>query len=265
MRPPLRWAVALKHGVDVNLTRADPTTGRIDVRQAPRRVSDFDRNAAEEAIRLRETLGGTVTAVSVGPTPSREALREALAMGADEAVLLELDAEVPSDSGLVAAGLAAFFRSPTGRFDLALFGDGSTDHFSGTVGPRVAALLGLPSLTNARRVEVEGGAVRAVCDRDRSVEELEAGLPAVVTVGQEINTPRSPNFLARAKASQREIRTVPIASLGLSGPAAVPAVVLREASVPRIPRKKIPVSGDTPSEISERLLTYLRQEGIGGP
>ncbi len=87
MSEPLRIWVAVKHGIDVGLTRPEPSSGTVPLATAPRKTSDFDKNAVEEAVRIRERLGGKVTALSVGLPAAREALREALAIGADEAIL----------------------------------------------------------------------------------------------------------------------------------------------------------------------------------
>jgi electron transfer flavoprotein beta subunit len=257
-----RWVVAVKHGIDVNLTRPDPTTGRFDLLRAPRKTSDFDKNAVEEAIRLREKHGGTVQAITVGPPTAREAVRDALALGADEGVMLEVPEDVGLDSRSVAASLAAYFRTPAGRFDLALFGEGSTDHFSGTVGPRVAAELGFPSLSHVRQLIVEGEHVRVLRDLETAVEELESGFPAVVTVGQEINSPRMPTFLSTLKASKKEIRGIPVSALGLDPAVWERPVTTQEASTPNIPRKRIRVAGADPEAIARELVAILHEEGV---
>ncbi|MGC2288258.1 MAG: electron transfer flavoprotein subunit beta/FixA family protein [Thermoplasmata archaeon] len=262
MPPPTRWVVAVKHGIDVNLTRANPTTGRIDLAHAPRKTSDFDKNAVEEAVRLRAKHGGTVTAVTVGTSTAREALRDALSLGADQGVLLLAAEDSVMDSSAVATALAGYFQNPTCRFDLALFGEGSTDHFSGTVGPGVAAHLGLPSLCHVRQLTIEGEHLRVLRDLESGVEELETGLPAVVTVGQEINTPRTPTFLSTLKASKKDIQEIPISSLGLDGTTGPAPVTIQESFVPSMPRKRVRVAGGDAAEVSAALVMALREEGI---
>lgn len=262
MCPPSRWVVAVKHGVDVNLTRADPATGLIDLRHAPRKTSDFDKNAVEEAVRLREKHGGTVTAVTVGSASAREALRDAVALGADDAVLLSVPEESALDSSRVVTALAAYLRLPENGFDLLLLGEGSTDHFSGSVGPGVAGALERPSLSHVRHLSIQGAGVRVRRDLEQGVEEIEADLPAIVTVGQEINTPRLPTFLSTLKASKKEIREVPVASLGLPTPTGGSPASIREARLPRVPRKHLRVPGSDPSSVARELTTLLHQEGI---
>lgn len=252
----------MKHGVDVNLTRADAASGQIDLRRAPRKTSDFDKNAVEEAIRLREKHGGSVTALTVGTTSAREALRDALSLGADDAVLLAVPEESIVDSGVTVRALSAYFQTPAGAFDLAIFGEGSTDHFSGTVGPGVAAALGLPSLCHVRQIQVDGDRLRVRRDIELGVEELETGFPAVATVGQEINSPRLPTFLTTLKASKTEIREVAVASLSPPSDPREGSVLIRDAHVPRMPRKGLRVAGGDPEAIARELLKLLHGEGI---
>lgn len=263
MPGPLRIVVAVKHGIDVALTRPDPSTGAISLANAQRKTSDFDRNAVEEAVRIRERSGATVTAVSVGGAAAREAVRDALAIGADEGVLIAVPDAGATDSRLTARAVSAFLRG-TG-FDLLLLGEGSTDHFSGTVGPRVAAELSIPSVCHVRRLALEPGAVVADRDLESAVESVRVGLPAVVTVGQEINTPRAPTFLSTLKASKKEIRQVPLTELPGLLPTPAPAVRIERAFQPTVPRKQRVLSGASPDALATELLEALRSEGLPLP
>jgi len=257
----LRIWVAMKHGIDVNLTRADRTSGLVRVETAPRKTSDFDKNAVEEAVRVREKHGGTVTAISVGGPAAREALREAVAIGADEAVLVTADEWAQWDTRAVARLLAASSRT-LGGFDLFLLGEGSTDHFAGLVGPRLAGELGCADVAYARRLTVEPDGVLAEKDLEKEVEVVRARFPVVVSVGQEIKTPRLPTFMANLKASKKEIRVMAPAQLGVAADALVPSVVVERVSVPEIPRKQVTVSGASPDEVATRLRDALRAEGV---
>jgi electron transfer flavoprotein beta subunit len=257
----LRIWVAVKHGIDVNLTRADRATGLVRVESAPRKTSDFDKNAVEEAVRIREKHGGVVTAISVGGPAAREALREAVAIGADEAMLVTTEAWAQWDTRAVARLLAAASRK-LGGFDLFLLGEGSTDHFAGLVGPRLAGELGCASAGYARRLTVEPDGVLVERDLEKEVEVVRAKYPVVVTVGQEINTPRLPTFMANLKASKKEVRVVPPADLGIGGEDLAPTVVVERVAVPEIPRKLVTVSGASPDELASRLRDALLGEGV---
>jgi electron transfer flavoprotein beta subunit len=262
MGDELRIGVAVKHGIDVGLVKADPSTGTVDLSSAPRKTSDFDKNAVEEAVRIRERRGkGQVTAISVGAPAARESLREALAIGADEAILVSDPALPQPDTRAVARALAAVYRK-VGGFDLFLFGEGSTDHFSGLVGPRVAGELGIPSLSHVRRLQVQDGEIEVERDLEEEVEVLRARGPVVVTVGQEINTPRLPTFMANLKASKKEIRQWTLTDLGLSGTVLQSHLRTDRVAVPQVPRKRQVLSGSSPEEVAQRLLSVLRSEGV---
>jgi electron transfer flavoprotein beta subunit len=253
--------VAVKHGIDVNLTRADPTSGLVRVDSAPRKTSDFDKNAVEEAVRIREKHGGTVTAISVGGPAAREALREAVAIGADEAILVTADGAAQWDTRTVARLLAATTQK-LGGFDLFLLGEGSTDHFAGLVGPRLAGELRCADIAYARRLTVEPEGVLVERDLEKEVEVVRARYPVVVSVGQEINTPRLPTFMTTLKASKKEIRVVSPSELGAGEELLAPTVVLERVAVPVIPRKLVTLSGASPDEIAGRLTQALRAEGV---
>ncbi len=261
MAEGLRIGVAVKHGVDVALTRADRTTGLVQLSSAPRKTSDFDKNAVEEAVRLRERHGGSVTAISVGGPAAREALREAAAIGADSLVLVTAESWATWDTRAVARLLAAAI-SKLGGFDLFLVGEGSTDHFGGVVGPRVAAELGIPDIAYVRKVTIEGEQVVAEKDLEREVEVVRAHIPALITVGQEINTPRLPTFTANLKASKKEVQILAPQELALATEALAPVVSLERIAVPDIPRKQVAIAGATPDELARRLQSALRDEGV---
>jgi electron transfer flavoprotein beta subunit len=261
MTSGLRIFVGVKHGVDVALTRPDPTSGAVSLEGAPRKTSDFDRNAVEEAVRIRERGGGTVTAISVGAPSAREALRDALAIGADEAVLFTDPASPSLDTRGVARALAATCRT-LGGFDLLLLGEGSTDHFAGLVGPRVAAELDVPDLSYVRRLTLEPGGVVAERDLEQEVEVVYAPFPVVVTVGQEINTPRLPTFMANLKASKKTVRQLGPGEVGLPDGALTPVQTTLRVAVPQVTRKQVTVTGSSPDELAQELLSRLRAEGV---
>ncbi len=261
MAETLRIGVAVKHGVDVTLTRADRATGRVDLAGAPRKTSDFDKNAVEEAVRLREKHGGTVTAITVGGPAAREALREALAIGADEAVLVTAESWSTWDTRAVARLLAGAYRT-LGGFDLFLVGEGSTDHFGGLVGPRMAGELGIAEVASVRKVTIEGRAVLAEKDLEKEVEVVRAKFPVVLTVGQEINTPRLPTFMANLKASKKEAKVLAPPDVGLAPDSLAPVVVVEKVAVPEIPRKQVALAGASAEEIAKGLREALRAEGL---
>jgi len=255
-------AVCVKYIPDVEQVRAD-SEGRLITEGVQMRINDLDKNAVEEAVRIKEKLGWRAFAISVGPEGAKTALREALAMGVDDAYLACDEAFVGLDT-LGTATVLARLVEVAGGADLVLCGEVSLDSFSGQVGPKLAELLGWPCVSCVRKLEVRGGEAvveRALEDR---YEELAIPLPAVVAVTREINTPRIPNLMAIMRAARKEIKVLGAADLGLPAEEleGLKAHGLLEVVVPPMERKKIRVSGETAEEIAEELLKALEAEGV---
>ncbi|MFQ6086912.1 MAG: electron transfer flavoprotein subunit beta/FixA family protein, partial [Candidatus Bathyarchaeia archaeon] len=156
----VRILVCVKQAVDVSQLKVDSATRRLITVDAPKKISDFDKNALEEAIRIREKLGGEVFTVTVGPEDAKTTLREALAMGADKAYLIS-DPIFENSDTLATSYILAEAIKKIGPFDLILCGEASIDSFSAQVGPRLAERLGVPLITYARKLSLEGDAVTA--------------------------------------------------------------------------------------------------------
>jgi len=255
----------VKHIPDVEQVRADKETGRIITEGVPRRVNDLDKNAVEEAVKVKEAHGWRAVAICLGPEEAKMALREALAMGVDEAYLACDEAFRELDTTGTALVLAKAVEAAGGA-DLVICGEVSLDSFSGQVGPKLAELLGLPCVTCVRKMELRPGegvlvAERALEDR---YEEVEVPLPALVTVTREVNTPRIPSLMSIMRAAKKEIRLLKAADLGL-GPEELARHVgygLLEVVAPAVERKRVQITGETPDEIAEKLLKALEAEGV---
>lgn len=248
--------VCLKAIPDLKQIRIKRETREAVLEGAPLVWGDMDKNALEEAVRLRERHGGKVTALALGGGKLKEVMVEALAMGADEGVLLMDPLFQVYDTAGVATALAAAVRR-LGRFDLILAAEGSTDSYSGQVGPRVAECLGLPQVTYVRELTVDGTTLRAVRSLEDAFEVVECMLPAVVSVTQEINTPRLPPLTAILRASRKPQQTWSAADLGLAD---VPVLVQRLRSLaPVQARKNVRLEGE---DAEESLLAALRKEGV---
>lgn len=253
--------VAVKQAVDVDSLKVDRSTNTISTVGVPRKTNDFDKNALEEAIRLREKHGGKVVAVSVGQQGARDVLKEALAMGADEAYLISDAGVAEFDSRAVSHLIAKFYRK-FGPFDIVLMGEGSVDHFSLQVGPRVAELLGMPQLTYVRRLEYSNGSVVAERDLEDGFHVVSAPTPCVVTVAQEINQPRLPTLKSILAASKKPINVLSPADLGARPEELSPVVQTKLVVPPKTERKRIVIDGSKPEEAVQALLKYLVQEGV---
>lgn len=167
-------------------------------------INPYDEYAVEEALKLREANGGTVTVVSVGGDKVEEALRRALAMGADEAVLIEPPAE--ADEFSVAGILAGWARGKA--FELVLAGNVSVDSGAGQTALRFAELLGIPHVAAALKLEVAGGKATVHRDAEGDTEVVEVPLPALVTAQQGLNEPRYPSVPGIMKAKRKTIARV---------------------------------------------------------
>jgi electron transfer flavoprotein beta subunit len=194
--------VCVKQTVDLQQVRIRKETRQPFLENIPLTLGAIDKNALEEGVRLKEKTGGKVFAVSVGPETLEETIKEALAMGADEAVLVtspDLDGAEGARAALLLAGA---IRQMEG-FDLILLGEGSADNYSGQVGPRMAEILDLPQITYARSLEVDGRKIRAVRSLEDFLEEVEVEVPALISVVSEINEPRIPAVTQILRAGRK--------------------------------------------------------------
>jgi electron transfer flavoprotein beta subunit len=259
-----RILVCLKQAVDVSQLKVDPATRRLVTAGAPKKISDFDKNALEEAIRLKEKLGGVeVFTLTVSPEDAKPVLREALAIGADRAYIVS-DSSVQGVDTMGTAYILAEMIKKIADFDLILCGETSLDSFSGLVGPRLSELLNLPLITSARKVAVEGDTVVAERSLEDASETVKAKIPALISVTREINQPRIPSLMMIMKASKKEIVTWTLKDLNVSMERITAKIEVIDALAPKMERKKIKITGESVQEIAEKLAKALIQEGVVG-
>ena len=260
--------VSMKQVVDLQQIRIKRQTREPVLEGLPLLFGDFDKNALEEAVRIKERRSGTgdevrVTAVAVGSAKLRETIKEALALGADEAVVLTDPAFQGSDAMGSARALAAAIEK-IAPFDLILTGEGSADEYSGQVPSRLAELLGLPQITYVRKLDVLEGRIRAVRDLEESLVVVEAGLPALVSVAGELNQPRLPSLTAILRAGRKPVDEWTPAELGLDeaalGSAASTLQVLSNLA-PEQERKGVIYDGAVDEAVAN-LLADLIREGV---
>src|SRR5574340_2950 len=178
-------------------------------------MSPFDEQAVEAALRIREKLPGTrISVLTLGSEAARNVLKHGLAMGADDGVLLADAAFDNGDSHGTACALAAAIRK-LGSCDLVLTGRQAADGDCGVVGAGVAELLGVPVVSFASDVQTDGNTVRVERVLDDGAEIVEAALPAVVTVSNELGAARVPNLRETMRAARKPVVTPSAADLGL--------------------------------------------------
>ncbi len=228
-------------------------------------VSPFDEQAIEAALRIREQHAGTrITVITLGNEASRNALKHGLAMGADDGVLLADAAFDDGDGYTTAVTLAAAIQK-LGAVDLVLTGRQAADGDAGIVGAGIAELLGLPLLTFAMSVVVENNAVRVERVLDDGTDIVEADLPALVTVSNELGAPRAPSLRETMRAARKPVVVWKAADLGLEA-AHVGAAGARSARERVFAPSKVVrcefVEAATPEEQGARLATKLREAKV---
>ncbi len=243
--------------------KVDKNTKTIMTQGVPRVISETDKNAIEEAVRLKEKHGGKITAISLGPPEAKEALREALAMGADEACLLTDPLFEGSDAHATANVLAAAVTKIL-DYDLIICGAYSEDLFAFQIGPRLAEMCNLPQLTYATKITLEAGKVIVERDLENERQIVESPLPCLVSVVREINEPRLPTLMAIMAASKKPTNTWTAADLSLGADelgfnGSLVEVLRSTVSVGE--RKRMMLQGE-PKEISAKLAKALVQEGV---
>ena len=260
----MRIVVCVKHVPDVQSERSFGLDDRLS-RGEDDVLNELDENAVEAAMVLVEEHGGEVVALTVGPEEAAGSLRKALQLGAASAVHVLDDAAAGSDVVGTAAVLAAAVRSigSEAPVDLVVTGMAALDGMTSMVPGALAATLGLPALTLAAELSVEDGTVRARRDVGEVGEVLEAELPALVSVTDQANEPRYPNFKAIMAAKKKPVTQVTLEDLGVD-PAAVGAAGSRTRVVDvqvRPPREPGPVLVDA-GEAGLALAGFLAERKL---
>jgi electron transfer flavoprotein beta subunit len=193
--------------------RLDPETMLLRRDEVPPVLNPLDRNALEAAVSLKGKEG-SISVLTMAAAGAEEQLQEALALGCDQAFLLTDKAFAGADTLATARCLAAAVRK-IGPFDLVFCGGYSADGSTGQVGPQLAELLGVPEMTFVTRLQVEKSRVRAHCKRESRRIVCEAGLPALLTLDQEANTPRLTPLSGVRRAAEKKIVRWSASDLGL--------------------------------------------------
>lgn len=241
--------------------------GQINTGDSPLVINPFDEYAVEGALQQREATNGTVTALCIGPESAKEALKHALAMGADDAILVSDPAVNNLDTVGAARVLAAAIQK-IGGVDMVVFGRQTLDNGSGLTSAQTARALGWSLLGLAGQIKVEERSVSSsplTVSVERVIEEgrqsVKANLPAVISVVQSIGEPRYPSFMGIRKASKAEIPVWSLSDLGIAAPDAI----IKRSELMNPPARETSVeviSGESPAEIAEKLADKLIAEKV---
>jgi electron transfer flavoprotein beta subunit len=257
--------VCIKQVPETTEVRINPDTNTLVREGVDSIINPFDLYAIEEALRTREKRGsGKVLVLTMGPSQAEEALRESLALGCDEAVLVSDRAFAGSDTWATSYTLAKAIER-TGKYDLIICGKQAMDGDTAQVGPGIACHLDIPQITYVRKIEEIGdSSIRAERMTEEGYDVVEAPLPALITVVKEINEPRLPSLKGKLNAKKAEIIQLKTGDLGLDkgriGLDGSPTQVIKIFTPPQRKGGRI-LSGDI-SQMVDELADIMIEEGF---
>lgn len=255
--------VCIKQVPDTTNVKIDPQKNTLIREGVKSIINPFDENAIEEALRLKDIHGGKVTIITMGPPQAVDALKTAIAMGSDDAILISDSAFAGADTLATSYTLSCAVKK-IGLYDLILFGKQAIDGDTAQVGPGVAQFLDIPQITFASKIELSDNRLKVTRQLEDSSEIVETMLPAVVSVVKQINEPRLPSLKGQLKAKKTEIPVWNAESIsaekekiGLTGS---PTQVVRIFTPP--PRGKSEMIEGNAEEIAEKIFGKLREQKV---
>ena len=259
----MRILVCAKHVADSTEIRWDDARGEIVLRNLPTKISDYDRNALEAAVVLKESGEHVdLDVLMVGGEPALKTLKEAVAMGADKGYLVDGGWDDPFDpmrTARVLARVIGELEEP----DVIMCGLVSEDGYNGVTGPALAQLLGLPYVAPVAGLEAGDGFVQAMLDAGDVSRTVRVPTPCVLGIDSQINVPRLPTVLQVMKVKSDRIARLSLGDAGMSAgaPELQAGAELVACASGAVARRKIVLEGP-PQESAARLVESLRQEGV---
>jgi len=260
----MKMIVCIKQVPDTTDVKIDPKKGTLIREGVPSIINPDDKHAIEEALRLKEKFGGNVTIISMGPPQADDALREALAMGVDEAILLCDRAFAGADTLATSYTLATAIQK-IGDYDIVICGRQAIDGDTAQIGPQMAEYLGVPQVTYVRDVKIKGKKLIVERTLEDGYEKIETSLPALITVIKDLNKPRYPSVGGIVEAyREREVKiwtaedvAADISKIGLEGS---PTQVKRTFAPE--PKGEGEIISGTGEEAAKTLLQKLRDKNV---
>ena len=227
-------------------------------------IDPYAEYAVEAALRIKDAKGGKVTAISLGTNQLRDIVKKPLAMGADDLILLEDEAFGGGDSWSTAYALAMAIKK-IGNYDIVFCGREASDWNAGQVGSGIAEILGLPSVTLVKKMDITNGRARVERVTDEGYEVIEVALPALITVSNEIGEPRYPTIKGIMAAKKKEPIIWKPADIGVEvakiGSAGRRTKLLKLFQPVREGKCEI-MKGETPEEAAANLAQRLRETKV---
>ena len=221
-------------------------------------VNGFDENAVEAALRIKEAVGGTITVLSVGSSFAMDVMKKPLSMGADQMFLVQDPAAAGLDAAATANALVAAIKK-IGEFDIVLCGRQASDWDQSQVPYGVAEMLDLPVVSVARKIEVVDGGIVAQKTLTDGYEVVEAPLPVLVTVSNELGEPRYPTLRGIMAASRKRPTVWSLGDVGIDADALAPKVELTELYIPVSDSSCEFVEGEDGADAGRKLALRLRE------
>ena len=262
----MKILVCVKQVPDTTEVRINRETNTLQRQDVPSILNPFDRHALEEALRVKERCVGTVSVLTMGPLQAQEVLKECLALGADEAVLVSDKAFAGADTLATSRTLAAAIAKLQPA-ELIFCGKQAIDGDTAQVGPELAEHLNMAQITCVSKLEVFPAERRLIAEREveDGREVLELPFPAVLTVSKSLNEPRYPSIKGRLRANKTSIPILTLADLGLqaeeTGLQGSPTRVVR-IFAPETRKGGEVIQGMAPRQAADLLAIRLKQAGI---
>lgn len=253
--------VCIKHVVDSTEIHVDKKTNELVLRGLSTKINDYDKNAVEEAVKLKNELGGTVSLLCIGPRDAQKTLKEALAMGADQAYLLTVSPRQQLDTAQVSLILSKMVASIEPA-DLVLCGEVSEDGYNSQTGARLAERLHLPQVSYVTKLDAQEGGYVAESTLESTVETVKGATPALLTISSAINVPHLPTAIQIMKVRGNRIKSLKLSDIGLDDSVLEqPAVKMLGYEIPEQERKNIMIDGSA-AEAAASLVKYLQEEKV---
>ncbi len=252
--------VCIKQVPDTTEIKIDPETNTLIRDGVPSIINPFDENAIEEALKLKEAHGGRVTVITMGPPQADAVLRDALAMGVDDVILVSDRKFAGADTWATSYTLAKAIER-IGKYDMIFFGKQAIDGDTAQVGPGVGEWLKLPQVAYIRKIDVKDGKAKVERMMEDGYEIVEVELPAVFTVLKEMNEPRYPSLKGKMMAKKKEIAVWDAAQINAEddkiGLENSPTKVVRTFTP--TPRNRGEVLEGEPQEVAGELIKRLQE------
>ncbi len=245
--------------------KVDPAANKVVAPPGISPVLDpYAEYAVEAALRIKDTMGGNISVLSLGTNLLRDVVKKPLSMGADELILLEDEAFTEGDSWSTAYALAMAIKK-IGSYDIVFCGRQAADWDAGQVGSGIADILGLPNVTIAKKIDITDGKAKVERVTDDGYEVVEVSLPAVITVSNELGEPRYPTIKGIMAAKKKEPVIWKPADIGVEAPqigAAGRRTKLLKLFQPVREGKCEIIDGESPEETGVKLALKLREAKI---